>query len=335
MRDRVLVVGGAGYIGGAITDILKEHDCDMMVYDMLLYERDYRKDVPFVLGDVLDTQRLSKVIADFKPTAIIWLAAIVGDGACQVIPELTQKVNEGSVEWLANHSHFNGRIVFTSTCSVYGKADELLDEDSDKNPLSLYAVTKLQAEEHLKGKNAVIFRLGTLHGVSDTYSRIRLDLVANILCLKAMRGMPLTVFGGEQWRPLLHVRDAAKAIAHAALVNEIKDNVAPGIYNIAERNATIRELGDGIRNAAPIEPKPKVEYSEISFEDARNYRVSFDRYKAQPGAVEFTLTVEESAKEMMDLIAEGRVKDPFGSNFHNARFMKEYSQLIQQTPPSA
>jgi nucleoside-diphosphate-sugar epimerase len=139
-----------------------------------------------------------------------------------------------------------------------------------------------------------------------------------------MRGRPLTVFGGEQWRPILHVRDAARAIVNAALINEIPNNVAPGIYNIAERDITIRELAETVRDVAPVSPKPIIEYSEISFEDARNYRVDNSKYKRQPGAVPFKITLEESVLEMMGLIRDRRIKDPFAKDFHNARFLEDF-----------
>lgn len=322
MIDKVLVVGGAGYIGGAAVDQLLARNVEVLVYDVLMYERDYRKPVPFVFGDLLDRDRIGSVIADFRPTAIVWLGAIVGDGACQVNAEATVSINQMSVKWLSEA--YNGRIVFTSTCSVYGKAEGTLTEESPTNPLSAYAATKLAAEQYLLGSNAVIFRLGTLHGVSDQFSRIRLDLVANVLSLKAMRGQPLTVFGGEQWRPILHVRDAARAIVQAALVHDIPNNVSPGIYNIAQENVTIRELAEAVRDAAPVTPKPEIQYSEISFEDARNYRVSWEKYARQPGAVPFRTTVRESVVEMMELIRGGRIKDPFAKVFHNAKFLEDF-----------
>ena len=322
MTDRVLVVGGAGYIGGAAVDFLVREHCDLLVYDALMYERDFRKKVPFVFGDILDTERLAGVIDDFRPTAILWLGAIVGDGACQINPEATLQINELAVKWLAGR--YDGRIVFTSTCSVYGKAEGLLTEESPTNPLSVYAVTKLAAESHLQGKNAVIFRLGTLHGLSDQFSRLRLDLVANLLSLKAMRGDPLTVFGGDQWRPILHVRDAARALVHAALVCEIPNNVCPGVFNIAEANIRIRDVADTIGEVAPVTPKPVVQYSEISFEDARNYRVDGSKYTKQPGSVPFRITLKESVLEMMQLIREGRIKDPFAKVYSNARFLEDF-----------
>lgn len=316
--DKILVTGGAGYIGSAITDYLIKLKKDFLVYDSLLFERDYRKPVPFAYGDIGNIKELKKVISSYKPTSIIWLAAVVGDGASKVDPDLTLQSNQESVKWLSEN--FDGRIVFTSTCSVYGTNDEVVDENSKLNPLSFYATTKVKAEEYLKDKNAVIFRLGTLHGVADTYSRVRLDLVVNILSVKAARGAKLTVFGGQQWRPLLHVKDAAKAVAYASCNIEGRATLPPGIYNLGQKNMTIKEVGEEIKDASdnPVE----IEYSEISFEDARNYRVNTDKYDTSPAHVNFKRTVTDGAKEVMQLIADKRIKDPDDPLYHNAKYIR-------------
>ena len=173
----ILVVGGAGYIGGAITDILETTDHNTRVYDCLMYEESYRKPIDFVYGDVRDRQRLSEQLA--WADAVIWLAALVGDGACAINPQLSAEINQYCVKWLSEN--YDGRIIFTSTCSVYGAQKDILTEESLTDPLSIYAITKLAAEEYLKSKNALVFRLGTLFGVSDLFARLRLDLVVNIL----------------------------------------------------------------------------------------------------------------------------------------------------------
>ena len=118
--------------------------------------------------------------------------------------------------------------------------DGLLDEESSINPLSEYASSKIQAEEYLKGTNSVIFRLGTLFGISDEFSRIRLDLVVNILVTKALTDGKLTVFGGEQWRPLLHVNDVANAIEN------VLDKDIKGVYNLHHKNYKIIDIAEAI-----------------------------------------------------------------------------------------
>src|SRR2546430_3609497 len=131
----VVVVGGAGYIGGVTTDLLLQQGHVTRVYNCLLYEESFRKPVDFVYGDIRDHDRLKEHLrwAD----AVVWLAALVGDGACALNPDLSVILNQESIRWLAHD--FDGRIVFLSTCSVYGAQNAVLDESSPTNPLSVYA----------------------------------------------------------------------------------------------------------------------------------------------------------------------------------------------------
>ena len=236
----ILIVGGAGYVGGGIVDKLKEQH-NVTVYDSLIYEESYRKDVTFVNGDIRDTNKLLPLLD--HADSVIWLAALVGDGACAINPKLTFEINSESVKFLVEN--FKKRIVFLSTCSVYGAQDGLLDENSSVNPLSEYASSKVRAEEYLKGTNSIIFRLGTLFGISDEFSRIRLDLVVNILVTKALTEGKLTVFGGDQWRPLLHVVDVANAISHTL------DSEVTGIFNLHYKNYKIIDIANTIVNKIP------------------------------------------------------------------------------------
>ena len=106
----VLVVGGAGYVGGAVTDVLLGTDHNIRVYDALLYEETYRKPVDFVYRDIRDVDRLARHLqwAD----AVVWLAALVGDQACVLNPDITEEINQASVKWLSDN--FDGRIIFNS-----------------------------------------------------------------------------------------------------------------------------------------------------------------------------------------------------------------------------
>ena len=256
----VLVVGGAGYVGGGIVDKLKQKH-NVTVYDSLIYEESYRKDVNFVYGDIREKDKLLNLFENND--AVIWLAALVGDGACSINPELTFQINSESVKFLVDN--FKKRIVFLSTCSVYGAQEGVLDENSSINPLSEYASSKVQAEEFLKNSNSIIFRLGTLFGISDEFSRIRLDLVVNILVTKALTEGKLTVFGGEQWRPLLHVNDVANAIDHT-----IEQDVT-GVFNLHYENFKILDIANAIIEKIP---SATIETTPMKFQDARNYQVS-------------------------------------------------------------
>lgn len=305
----ILVVGGAGYVGGGIVDNLK-NNYNVTVYDSLIYEESYRKDINFVNGDIRDTDKLLPLLANSD--VVIWLAALVGDGACAINPELTFKINSESVKFLVEN--FKKRIVFLSTCSVYGAQDGLLDENSPVSPLSEYASSKVQAEEYLKDANSIIFRLGTLFGISDEFSRIRLDLVVNILVTKALTEGKLTVFGGDQWRPLLHVRDVANAISHTL------ESDVTGIFNLHYKNYKIIDIANTIVNKIP---NASIETTPMKFQDARNYQVSSERLLKETG---FKAEVEllTGVEEVFNLISSKRIKNVNHIRYSNQNFLEKY-----------
>ena len=305
----ILVVGGAGYVGGGIVDKLNEN-YNVTVYDSLIYEESYRKDVNFVNGDIRDKDKLLPLLD--KADSVIWLAALVGDGACSINPELTFEINSESVKFLVEN--YKKRIVYLSTCSVYGAQDGLLDENSSVNPLSEYASSKVQAEDYLRGTNSIIFRLGTLFGISDEFSRIRLDLVVNILVTKALTEGKLTVFGGDQWRPLLHVTDVANAISHT-LESEVT-----GIFNLHYKNYKIIDIANAIVDKIP---NAVIETTPMKFQDARNYQVSSDKLLETTGFkadVELTTGIEE----IYSLISSNRIKNVNHIRYSNQNFLKKY-----------
>ena len=170
----------------------------MSVYDNLLYEEQFMKDCQFIYGDIREEKKLKKLFKKYD--AVIWAAALVGDGACNINPRLTNKLNYDSVKFLKKN--FKGKIIFSLHVQYMVRKIIFLNEKSPTNPLSLYALTKLKSEKILKDTNATIFRLGTLFGLSDQFSRIRMDLVVNTLTAKAYLENKIYVYGGEQYRPL-------------------------------------------------------------------------------------------------------------------------------------
>ena len=306
---KILIVGGAGYVGGGIVDTLSKKN-EITVYDSLIYESAFRKDVNFIYGDIRDYKKINSILNNFD--AVVWLAALVGDGACSINPTLTHEINSETVKNLVKN--FNGKIIFLSTCSVYGAQEGVLDENSEVNPLSEYASSKLIAEKYLEESDAIIFRLGTLFGISDQFSRIRLDLVVNILTTKALVDKKMSVFGGDQWRPLLHVKDVANAIEH----NISSDT--KGIFNLHYKNFKIIEIAEKIKEKIP---DVSIETTPLPFQDARNYQVSSDKLKRETG-FEASIELTQGIEEMYNLISSNRIKDINDPRYSNQNFLQTY-----------
>lgn len=311
-KNKILVIGGAGYIGGGLVDLIQHNysNYQITVLDNLIYEDRYLKGVEFINVDIRDTSLINNVIHNYN--IVIFLAALVGDPACAVDKQLTYDINVTPVKWLADN--YKGKIVFMSTCSVYGKNDDLIDETAIPNPLSVYAETKLEAEQYLitKRPDSLIYRLGTLYGLGDTHSRLRLDLVVNVLTLRASQGEQLNVFGGEQWRPLLHVKDVGEAIMYGL------NNNLTGIFNLSERNATMKDIAE----AVSIEiPTAKVKYSEIPFQDMRNYKVKNDKIIQTGWKPKYSLA--DGIKELYNTFKEKRIKDLGDDIYNNGNYIKK------------
>ena len=305
----ILVVGGAGYVVGGIVDLLsKKHD--VTVYDSLIYENSFRKDVNFIFGDIRDYKKLNPILKKYD--AVLWLAALVGDGACAINPTLTYEINAETVSNLTKN--FKGKIVFLSTCSVYGAQDGILNEDSSVNPLSEYASSKLIAEKYLEDSDAIIFRLGTLFGIGDQFSRIRLDLVVNILTTKALQDKKMSVFGGDQWRPLLHVKDVANAI------DRTLETDVNGIFNLHHKNYKIIELAEKIKEKIP---DVVIETTPLPFQDTRNYQVSSEKLKVASG-FEALIEIDKGINEVYDLISSNRIKDINDPRYSNQSFLQTF-----------
>lgn len=323
MKKNILVTGGAGYIGDAAVGYLLDTGHIVTVLDNLMYGNSYMRrhdNLSFIRGDITDRQLMSELVPKFD--SVLHLAAIVGDGACATNPEKTIGVNRNATEHIATMCQlYNVRLVFASTCSVYGANNDYLDEDSPVNPLSLYAGTKLQAENAVRNvPKHYIFRLGTLFGLSGDHARLRCDLVANILTYKACLGEKLTVFGGEQYRPLLHVKDAGELMAFAAIREQREDDKGGfGTYILARANYTILELANTILGACNI-PDSQLSVTDIPFEDQRNYKVAKDRRGS------FWLTERSlfyGICEMKEALDEGRIANVWDIQHHNAKYTKE------------
>lgn len=296
---RVMVLGGAGYIGGAIVKKLidsKMKNDEIIVVDNLLYEDEYLEDrVTFYYEDISTSYGMKNVLKYFTPDIVLHFAGIVGDEACRIHKKYSEQCNVQSLKWLVDN--FKGRIIFPSSCSVYGANDLIVDENSQLNPLSLYAEQKIKAEEVLRERdNTLILRLGTVHGLSPY--RFRNDLVTHTLTLKAIKHGQMSVYGGEQYRPLINLDDIAETVIH-----NMNKNIN-GTYNISFGNYKIIYIAEKIASITGA----KINETEIPFEDMRNYKVNNQKAKDN---LEFNpkYDIGKTIAEIVLMYKHGRIKD--------------------------
>jgi nucleoside-diphosphate-sugar epimerase len=332
--NHVLVVGGAGYIGSALVPQLLEAGYRVRVLDAMLFGEE-------PLGPISKHERLEIVRGDFQRSStlatamkdvgtVVHLAGIVGDPACNLDERLTIQVNLSSTRTIAEMAKVVGvrRFIFASTCSVYGACDEILDERSVAKPISLYGNTKLISEKVLHELAdetfcPTILRFATIYGLSG---RTRFDLVVNLLSAKAKVDGQITVFNGEQWRPFVHVVDAARAIK--LVVGAPLEVVNDEVFNVGsnDQNHTILEIGEFVHQ--------KVIGAELivdsSGSDSRNYRVDFSKIRDVLG-FESQWSVDDGIQQVLDAIASGQVQDYRDAKYSNFAFLNQQgtSELSQ------
>ncbi len=324
--EHVLVIGGDGYIGSALLPKLLARGYRVRVLSLLLYGTE-------PIANLLTHPRLEVMQADFRQVdkvveatrdvdAVVHLGAIVGDPACTLDEELTIDVNLMATRMIGEVAKGHGvnRFIFASTCSVYGASDEVLDECSSLKPVSLYARSKIACERILEtladdSFAPVYLRIGTIYGLSG---RTRFDLVVNLLSAKALVDREITVAGGDQWRPFVHVDDAAEAVLQTleAPLPVVRNQV----FNVGsdDQNYTIMQIGELIHRLVPS--ARLVSWDRDG--DRRNYRVSFSKIHNRLGFAP-RWTVEQGVRQVLEAIRSGRVADYRDAKYSNVKFLSE------------
>lgn len=327
--EHVLVVGGAGYLGSALVPMLLDRRYRVRVLDSLIFGKaslnavEKHSSFELIPGDVRDIQAVVQAMKGCD--AVIHLAAIVGDPACEENHQLTAEINRAATRMLIDICRGHGiqRFLFASTCSVYGASQFLMDEHAQVAPISLYAQTKLDSENLLlKAKctdfHPTVLRLATLFGISP---RPRFDLVVNLLTARAIRLGKITIFNGEQWRPFMHVHDAARAFV-ACLEPNNTDVVSGEIFNVGSYELNHR-LSDVAREIS--EAIPTVEVERVENEDRRNYRVSFDKIHTRLGFV-CERGLGQGIREIADMVRKSSIKDFSSEMFNNHAMVRIYAR---------
>lgn len=325
MSDRrILVTGGAGYIGAPLCEALLAGGFRVRVLDSLLHgQHDVateieRAGVELLRGDVREAEARRAALAGV--TAVVHLAAIVGDPACARDPKVSHEVNVEGTRAIVEEARSAGveRFVFASTCSNYGRmADPTMpiDEDGVLAPVSLYAEQKVSLERMLLDRGSfaqlhpTVLRFATVYGVA---LRMRFDLTVNEFTRELWADHELEVFGEQFWRPYVHVADAGRAVA--AVLEQPLPAVAGEVFNVGRSGENYRKL-DLVREIGRQVSTGKVAYVHRD-EDPRDYKVSFDKIRERIG-FETLMTVPDGIAEVLQALEDRRFGDPWSPAYRN------------------
>ncbi|HEY3252244.1 MAG TPA: SDR family oxidoreductase [Ignavibacteria bacterium] len=325
MKEKILVIGGGGYLGAVLVNRLLQEGFPVRIVDSFIYGKraveKYKEDsrVEIIEGDIRNIETVNSSMIDIG--SVIHLAAVVGDPASKARPEQTLETNYLAAQMVASASKLKGinKFIYASTCSVYGVGQDILDEDAPLNPVSLYARTKISSEESImnlsdRSFKPVIMRMSTLYGYSP---RMRFDLVVNTMTMTAFTEGQINVFGGSQWRPLLSLEDAAEAY-----LKVLNSDIGSRIYNAGSevQNYKISEVAElvakGIKEASGKDIPINIEGDSV---DARDYRVSFKRIQNELG-FNVNYTIPQAVKEIWQKLESKEIKDPKQKVYYNHYF---------------
>ncbi|UYN92573.1 MAG: NAD(P)-dependent oxidoreductase [Anaerolineales bacterium] len=330
--QHIVVTGGAGYIGSLLVGDLLQAGHQVTVMDKLLFGGDSlvaylaHPNFKFIKADVGEPHMFRQLLrTGAKPDAIVHLAGIVGFPACQAVGksvawrynvDTTKHVFEQAAEMGAK------RFVFSSSYSNYGQSHDgvLVTEDSPLHPQSLYAETKIAAEEYLQAHKdssctPVIFRFATLFGISP---RTRFDLIVNQFVLEAFTKRELLIYQRGYSRSFVHVRDIVAGIILG--LGAPDDKVRGEIFNLGDETGNYRKdeiVGLIIKRL----PEIIVNYKDLTFGgDMRDISVSFEKVRRVLG-YQTRYTVDDGIRELLHALQDGLIKDPHNPRFRNAQFI--------------
>jgi nucleoside-diphosphate-sugar epimerase len=330
MFKNIFVTGGAGYCGSLLVPQLLDQGYNVTVYDLMYFgDSFFAKDHPRLVtikGDIRDTAKLTAAMQGQE--AVLSLACISNDASFELNERLSTTINLDAFEPMVIAAKRAGvkRFAYASSSSVYGVSDKPnVTEDHPLVPLTLYNKYKGMCEplllKHTDDKFVgVIFRPATVCGYAP---RLRLDLSVNILTNHAITNNKITVFGGSQLRPNLHVQDYADLCK--LLLTAPSEKIANQIFNCGYQNMTIMEIAQMVKKVVEQEfpEKAPIEIVTTPTDDNRSYHINSDKIKNVLG---FTPkhTIEEAVRDLCRAFREGKIVDSFADDrFYNVRTLKK------------
>ncbi len=329
----ILITGGAGYIGSLLTSELLRLGYRVTVLDSLLFGGEAivpflnHPNFHFVKTDVTEPRAVKEALkSDWdKPDAVIHLAAIVGFPACQAVgKQVAWKYNVESTKLVYGQAADLGveRFVFASTYSNYGLSPDgkPVTEESPLNPQSLYAETKIAAEEFLLAQKdsstaPLLFRFATLYGLSP---RTRFDLIVNQFVLEAFTKRMLIIYQRGYSRSFVHIRDVARGVIMGLEADQAK--IRGQIFNLGTDNGNYSK-DDIVALVRKRMPEVEIEYKDLTFGgDMRDITVSFAKIK-KVLSFDTTLDVDDGIRELLFALKSGLIQNPTDTRYRNAQFI--------------
>jgi len=322
----VLVTGGGGYVGAVLIPKLLEHGYAVRVLDLFIYGEQVfdnikkNPELELYKGDIRDQSLLNNILPGCD--AVIHLACISNDPSFELDPELGKSINFDAFAPLIDISKESGvkRFIYASSSSVYGiKEESNVTEDLPLLPLTDYSKYKALCEEVLLAKRVpgfvtLILRPSTVCGYSP---RLRLDLTVNILTNHAVNNRKITVFGGQQMRPNIHIEDMANAYIKSL---EWPDEDIDGkIFNVGFDNFTVSEIANKVRKVVGED----IEIVTTPTDDNRSYHVSSAKIRKELGFVA-AHSVEDAIRDLVAAFHAGKIPNAMtDSRYYNIKTMQE------------
>lgn len=303
---KVLLTGGAGYLGSTLLPMLLEDGHQVRIVDKFMWGVNpvlsyfSNPNVEIMSGDVREAPVIEQALKGMD--AVIHLAAIVGYPACSADEDLAISTNVKATELLVKSMKSQQKLIFASTGSTYGKVEGICDENTPINPLTVYGKSKFEGEKLMDQNGAVRLRLATVFGISP---RMRLDLLVNDFCYKSIHDHLIVMFEGWHRRTFLHVKDAARAFVFA--LNHY-DQMSGEAYNVGSdsMNYTKKEVAEHIM----AKQKFYLHEAEVGKDlDQRDYAVSYEKIKAL--GYKTTVSLDEGIDELLKVCPLIKIENPW------------------------
>lgn len=323
---KILVIGGGGYVGSCLVPALLNAGHQVRVLDLFIYGKNALPDIKeerleLIQGDMRNLDVLKKSLLGQE--VVFHLACISNDPSFELDPELGKSINYDCFEPLLKLSIDAGvkKFIYASSSSVYGvKKEERVTEELSLEPLTDYSKYKALSEDVLlkytsKDFVTCMLRPATICGCSP---RQRLDLTVNLLTNLAFHKGEITVFGGDQERPNLHMEDMVRAYLH--ILEQPSELINGQCFNVGFENYTVKEIAKTVQSLIG----QRVTLRTTSSDDKRSYRVDSQKIQSQLGFVP-QADIKKAISQLQNLFASNALIDPLNNKlYHNVKMMKEY-----------